>query len=230
MSEDAGAAAGTAEGDTTSAQPQAQDATPGVADRSAEDMLADAVGSDAADDGKAADPAAELAKAQAEAKKWRDMSRQNEKKWKDASPALEELQKIRDSQKTESQRQAEALAAAQKDAAEARQANWRLLAAASHDLDPSLIDDLRGETEEEVSASAERLASAISKRVAEQVASLQAANAAAQNGAQNGAQYGQQRQQRPVESMRAGAMPAQTDAPKNASDWFRQQLSGARNR
>ena len=237
MSEDAGAAAGTAEGaqPATPAQPAAPAApaggppaapSPGVADRSAEQMLAEAAGAseDGDGDGDGEDPAKALAKAQAEAKKWKDLSRKNEAKVKELSPAAQKLAEIEEANKTEIQRAADRAAAAEQRAVAAEQMYHRTLAAAHHDLGPDLISYITGSTEDEVNASAEALALAVNTRASELAATqIQAATAAA--AANGGAQA---RPQRPVESLRPGALPAAQAAASDGNAFFRQALEARR--
>lgn len=216
MSEDAGAAAGTAEGDTT-AQAQAAETpqgspaapAPGADDRSAEEMLGEAVG--AGDDG-AEDPAKALAKAQADVKKWRELSRKNENTAKQNQEAARRLQELEDANKTELQRATDRAVQAEKAAAEAEGRYHRTLAAANHDIPPSLIDLISGSTEDEITASAEALAAAINDRAGD----IAAASARA-----NGLQPQRPQSTRPVESLRPGAVPASEPDRNDPNAWIR---------
>jgi Domain of unknown function (DUF4355) len=231
MTETAGTEAGTA------ADPQTQPAaatpavpappaspTPGVADRGAEEMLTDALDGDGGDGGD--DAAAQLAKAQAEAKKWKDFARKHEAKVKELSPAARKLAEIEDANKSEVQRATDRAAEAERRAAEAEGRYHRTLAAAQYGLPPELIDLVGGTSEDEITASAEQIASVINTRVEEQVATRLAAITAA-NG--NGTpQQAPARPQHPVESLRPGALPAAQAAASDGSAWIRQALDARR--
>lgn len=93
----------------------------------------------------------EIEKLRKEAAGWRT-------KYRDAEPQLSEYQKYLDSQKTEQQRLQEAKDAAERELTDLRSANARLMAAATHNLPPELIDLLGTGTEEEIDARAQLLA------------------------------------------------------------------------
>jgi hypothetical protein len=226
MSEDAGAAAGTAEGAATTTDAGPQDTgsqgaatAPAVAaaapgdDRSAEDLLADAVAS--GDDDKPEDALAQLAKLQ---KKNADLLKHNrtwEARAKENTAAATELQQIKDAQKTDHERLTDRAVLAEKRANEAEARYHRTLAAASYSIPPGLIDRISGSTEEEIGESAEALAAAINE-AAEGIA---AASARA-NGVAPGAVTARP-QTRPVESLRPGAQPAGTPDTNDPNAWLR---------
>jgi hypothetical protein len=245
MPEDAGAASAT-DGASQDAQPQGQgpggaggndSTTPAVVggagshsaapgeDRSAEAMLADAVGSGDGQDGAGDDPAAQLKKVQADYARLQRQSRTWETRAKENAAKAKDFDAYTESQKTEQQKLADAAAAAEERATRAEQRYLRTMAAAEHDLPVSLIDRLAGVTEEEINASAEQLAAAINERAAV----LAAAQAQV---AGNGQQQGQPRNgttgYRPVESMRPGALPASDNKPANPNTWLRDQLAAKR--
>jgi len=235
MTETAGTDAGTAADPQTQAHPAAAapaapaPPTPGVADRGAEDMLTEALSGDG--DGDCGDDAAaQLAKAQAEVKKWRDLSRKNEARVKELSPAAQKLAEIEERDKTEAQKLADRAAAAERRAAEVEGRYHRTLAAAQYSLPAELIDLIGGTSEEEITASAEQIASVINTRVEEQVAArLAAITAANGNGNGNGTPpQAPARSQRPVESMRPGALPAGQDAAFDGNSFIRQALEARR--
>ena len=228
MPEDA-AGAGMAEGDAGTAGTEGAEgaaatgaagaASPGVADQSAEALLAAAMNApDEASPGDAAgDPSKALAAAQAEAKKWRELSRKTEAQAKKGADAQKRLAELEERDKTEAQKLADRAAAAETKAAEAEAKYHRTLAAATYSLPPALIDRIAGTTEDEITESAETLAAAINEQVETQVAARVAA--ITQNGGSRGT--------RPVESMRPGAIPAsQGLATTNPNDAFRRLLSG----
>lgn len=227
MSEDAGA--GTAEGGTGAGADSAEGAAaaagstagaaaPGVADQSAEALLAAAMngGSSDGDEGDAAggdDIAKQLAAARAEAKKWKDTTLKTEKRANANAEAAKELEAIKEANKSEAQRLADRAEKAEAARAEAELKYHRTLAAATYGLPPGLINSISGGSEDEINESAELLAASINERVAEQV---QAATAGVRNGGT-----------RPVESMRPGAIPAsQGQVSTNPNDAFRRLLSG----
>lgn len=224
---DDGAGAATAAGDTpdttatAAAAAPAVTARPGEADRSAEDLLSDAVG--ATDESVAAgdDVAAQLARATADAERWQKFARKHEDEVKKLRPAAQRLAQIEDEAKTESQRLADRAAQAEQRAADSDARYHRTMAAATYGLPPALMSSITGTTEDEANASAEALAAvfndAVDVAAQQRAAELGTAAAAAANGAGGGAPRGQ----RPVEAMRAGALPAGATTPANANDWIR---------
>jgi hypothetical protein len=187
-------------------------------------MLADAASS-GAEDGDGEDPAKQIADLQRKLADARKHQRTWEGRSKANQDAADKLAQLEDANKTEVQRAADRAAAAEERAATAEQLYHRTLAAARYELPPELIEYVSGGTEDEVNTSAEALASAINTRVAEQVAAQIATltSAAAANG---GAHQG--RPQRPVESLRPGALPAAQAAATDGSAWIRQALDARR--
>jgi hypothetical protein len=236
MPEDTAGAGSATDGASQDAQPQGQatggnapagdaqggtgthSAAPGD-DRSAEAMLADAVGSgDGADGSGGDDVAAQLKKAQDAYAKLQRQSRTWETRAKENADKAKAHDAYVESQKTEAQKQADALAAAQEEARTERTARRRLLAAANYDLPPSMIDHLAGSTEDEINTSAEQLAAAINERAAVLAAAQDKANGQGQP--RNGAQS-----TRPVESLRPGALPASDNKPQDPNAWLRATLA-----
>jgi len=185
------------------------------AERSPEELLADA----AADSGDDEDP---LAKAQAEVARWKQQARDNEKRAKLNADKAKNYDAYEESQKTEQQRLADQLAAAQREAQDAREDRFRLLAAAQYDLPPGLIAHLGGGTEDEITERAEAFAQAINERAAV-LAAAQAQAAQQQQQPRNGNGFG-----RPVESLRPGALPASDNRPADPNAWIRQALGSKR--
>lgn len=135
-----------------------------------------------------ADPAAarrEIEKLRREAANWRT-------KYREAEPQLSEYQKWLDSQKTEQQKLQERADAAERELADLRSANARLMAAAAHNLPPELIDLLGTGTEEEIDARAKLLAEKLAAAAAPPPEPERKAPAPT----------------RPVESLTAGGQPA----------------------
>lgn len=160
-----------------------------------------------------------LVKAKAEAEKWKNLSRKNEQRARQNASAATKLAELEQAQMTEQQRAEARAAAAEQRAATAERLHWRTLAAAQHDLDPDLIDFLRGDTEEEISAAAETLARVINERVAK---ALPAQQAPAGNGISQ--------MRRPVEALRPGGSPAGSAGSTDRNEMFRQAVLGATRR
>ena len=222
MPEDTGAGAapeGTAPAEGTPAPSAASDADAGG---DPAEMLGAALADDGDDDdGSSDDPAKQLAAAQREAKKWRDLSRKNETAAKKAladaqkgAEAARRLAELEDKDKTESQRNAERATVAEQRAVDAEAKYHRTLAAATYGLPPSLIDRISGASEDEINESAEQLAAAINE------AAEQRATAPRGNGSGN--------PQRPVESLRPGAIPASNGGSPNDPNALFRQLMGQR--
>jgi hypothetical protein len=220
MADETGAAAGTAD-----ATDGTQDTTPGGSpapgeDRDPQDMLADAVTAGDEDDDDSGDPAKALIKAQAEAKKWRDIQQKTEQRANKAAvtaranaDAARELAEIKDRDKTDLQRQTDRAVQAEQRAADAEGLYHRTLAAATYGVPPTLIGQISGATEDECNASAEAIAAAISEAADERAAAaIKAAGAGVV-----------MRGQRPVESLRPGAVPAGTE-PQTPDGWLRSAL------
>jgi hypothetical protein len=145
----------------------------------------------------------------AEAEKWRALARKHENqhlsvlgfKSKDEIESLrdaaEKYRQVEEAQKTEIQKATERAQAVEQQLSEMRAQNARLLAAATYNLPPELIERIGGSTEEEISANAEALAAFLDEQ----------RKAAAP-------------QQRPVESLTPGAAPASA-APLSPDEWIR---------
>jgi hypothetical protein len=221
MTDDSGAAAGIADAGTTQDPAQAAGGSPAPGeDRDPEAMLADAV--DAPDEDDATDdPAKALLQAQAEAKKWKDVTLKAEARAnkaaataKENAAAAKELADLKDRDKTELQRQTDRALKAEQRADQSDARYHRTLAAATYGVPPSLIEQISGSTEDECNASAEALAAAINEAADERAAAaVKAAGGQVMRG------------QRPVESMRAGAAPA-SSAALTPDGWLRGALTG----
>jgi hypothetical protein len=147
---------------------------------------------------------------EAEVAKWKALSRKHETGQLSAlglksKSELDELRaaaakyaEIEASQKTELQKATEQAAAVQRELADARAANARLMAADTHSIPPDLIDLLGTGTDEEIAGRAAALA-----------AHLKAAAAPAAPAPQ-----------RPVEALTPGAAPASA-APGSPDAWIR---------
>ena len=175
-----------------------------------EQALADAVaqpeppdGEDQAHEQNRPDPWASPEVARKEIEKLRREAAGYRTKLRDAEPQLAEYRKHLDSQKTEQQKLAEAKAAAEKDLANLRSANARLMAAASHGIPAELVDLLGAGTEEEIDARAQLLA--------ERLTAATATGSAIERPAST----------RPVESLTAGGRPADDPPPLDMDAYLR---------
>lgn len=92
----------------------------------------------------------------AEARKWESRAKEN-------FSATEELQKLKDAEKTDLQRATDAAAAAQSELASAKAEAARLRIAAAHGIGGDHLDLLTGDTDEELEAKAKKLAALITK-------------------------------------------------------------------
>lgn len=190
--------------DTTQAAGQ-----PGAStdDAAAQQMLADAVqqpSSGPQDDppgqqsSASSDPWSDPEVARKEIEKLRRESAGWRTKYREAEPQLTEYQKWQDAQKSEQQKLVEAKEAAERQLGDLRSTNARLLAAATHNIPPELIDLLGGGTDDEINARAEILAERLK-------ATAPASTPTSQ---------------RPVESLTPGAAPSSA-APTDPDAWIR---------
>jgi hypothetical protein len=97
------------------------------------------------------DPAAEIKKLRAEAAKYRVQAKAN-------ADAAAKLASLEEAQKTEAQKLADRASAAEKEAADAKLEVLRLKVGNAKKLPADVIDLLKGDTEEELAAHADRLA------------------------------------------------------------------------
>lgn len=147
---------------------------------------------------------------EAEATKWKSLARKHENqhlsalgfKSKDEidqlRQAAEKYREHEDAQKSEIQRATDKATGLEKQLADLQSANARLMAAATHNIPPDLIDLLGHGTDEEINARAEALA--------EHLKATAPTPALASK--------------RPVESLTPGAAPS-SGAPATADDWIR---------
>lgn len=159
-----------------------------------------------AESGKSAEPT----DWEAEAAKWKSLARRHEGKHLDALgfKSRDEIEQLRQSaqkysefeetQKTEIQKATERAQTFEQQLADERAQNARLLAAATHNIPPELIELLGSGTAEQIGARAEVLAERL------KAAAPPPAPAS----------------QRPVESLTPGAAPSSA-APVTADDWIR---------
>lgn len=148
---------------------------------------------------------------ESEATKWKALARQHENKHLAAlgfkskgeidqlRQAAQKQAELEDAQKTELQKATERAQTYEQQLADMRSTNARLMAAATHNIPPDLIDLLGSGTDEEINARAEMLAERLK-------ATAPAAAPASQ---------------RPVEALTPGATPASGNAPFSADQWIR---------
>lgn len=89
---------------------------------------------------------------------WKAEARKHEQRAKDNAAAAAELAALKESQKTESQKLADRVAAAEQERDAARLEALRVKVGAAKKLPADVVDLLKGETEEELAAHADRLA------------------------------------------------------------------------
>jgi hypothetical protein len=148
---------------------------------------------------------------EAEAAKWQAMARKHEKRHLDAlgfkskdeidqlRQAAQKYQEFEDTQKTELQRATERAQSFEQQMSELRATNTRLMAAATHNIPPDLIDLLGSGSDEEINSRAEMLAERLKA----------SAPAPAPT------------QQRPVEALTPGAATASGAATTSPDEWIR---------
>jgi hypothetical protein len=158
-----------------------------------------------------ADPKPETPDWEAEALKWKSLSRQHEKqhlaalgfKSKDEidqlRQAAQKYSEFEDTQKSELQRANERAQNVEQQLADLRSTNARLMAAATHNIPPDLIDLLGSGTDEEINARAEVLAERLK-------ASAPAVTPTPQ---------------RPVEALTPGAATASASTTASPDEWIR---------
>lgn len=144
------------------------------------------------DTGKPADPAADVAK-------WKALARKHEQSAKANAEAAKKLAEYEDAQKSEQQRMQDRAQAAETQLAALQAQNARLMAATVHGIPAELIDLLGDGTDEQINERAELLA-----------AKLAAAAPSA---------HVTPPQTRPVESLKPGAAPAGGEQDPDA--WLR---------
>lgn len=144
----------------------------------------------------------------AEIKKQLGHAREWEKRAKANVEGATKYAEWQESQKTEQQRLADAKTTAERELADLRSANARLMAAATHKLPPDLIDLLGSGTDEEIDARAKLLAAKLASTAPPAPAPAPAAPAST----------------RPVEYLTPGAQPA--NQPTQDPDAWLRGMSG----
>lgn len=156
-------------------------------------------------------PKQEVTDWESEAIKWKALSRQHENKHlaalgfksKDEIDQLrqtaQKYQEFEDTQKSELQRATERAQGVEQQLSELRATNARLMAAATHNIPPDLIDLLGSGTDEEINARAEVLAERLKASAPQPVPT----------------------QQRPVEALTPGAATGTGAAAGSPDEWIR---------
>jgi hypothetical protein len=127
-----------------------------------------------------------------------------------------QFDELTEANKSEMQKAADRAAAAEERAITAESGRLRLLAAATHELHPDLVDFLGTGTAEEIDARADTMARVINETVAAQLAGRN--GQAGQAGGPG----------RPVESLRPGAQPAAASNSRDPNSAFRNMLNATR--
>jgi hypothetical protein len=148
----------------------------------------------------------------ADAEKWKSLSRKHEREARANAEAARKYTEFEESQKTEQQRLADRLAAAEQERDDANRARARLVAAREHSIPSSLLDRIGGSSEEEINESAQTLAQEIEAEVARRLA--------AQPPPPAPEQAPLPARQRPVEALTPGAMPSSA-APEDGNAFLR---------
>lgn len=101
--------------------------------------------------------------APADSTDWKVEARKWEARAKENFGAVEELQKLKDAEKSELQRATDAAEAAQRELAAAKAESARLRIAAAHGIGEDHIDLLTGDSDDELEAKAKKIAALITK-------------------------------------------------------------------
>lgn len=166
------------------------------------------------------EPVRDAAYWQADAEKWKGLSRKNEQRAKENAAAAKKLADIEQANMTEVEKANARAKAAEDAAALSDQRYFRTMAIATYDLPVELLEDLGSGTEEEIMGRAERLSNILKSRDGQGVGAGQ--------GQVNGGVGPQFRTGRPVESLRPGGAPAGNQAPQTPDDLFRGLIQQAR--
>lgn len=206
------------------------ESAPETGDVEAEQMLAEALAEPEQDQPESQQqPEAEVkpdtgdkteADIQAELNKWRSMARKHEANAKANAEYARKYREYEESQKSEQQKLMERLEAAERERDEERRGRARLIAAATHNLSPTLLDRLGGSTEDEINETAEALSSEIEAEVARRLPDLVAAEVAKRLADMPQAEPTVLARQRPVEALTPGAMPANAE-PVDGNSFLR---------
>lgn len=210
---------------TGEGQGSPQGASPQAGTAEGEEGAADLLGGMMADDPE---------KLKADVAKWKALARKHEGTAKTNAQKAQEYDALQEANKTELQKAQERAQQAEERAQQATDRHNRVLAAAAHDLPPDLIDYLGTGTPEEIVGRAENISGIINSRALElakekvQALGLQWVDDGGTPGsartAQGAAALAGNGATRPLESMRAGAVPTSQGQPGSKESLFRQMI------
>ncbi|MEV0830890.1 MULTISPECIES: hypothetical protein [Streptosporangiaceae] len=180
-----------------------------------ENQDVDDVSSEEPDTGEPQEPEKDW---EAEVSKWRSMARKHEATAKANAEAARKYAEFEESQKTEQQRLADRVAAAEQRAIAAEIGRAKLVAAAAHNIPMSLLDRLGGTSEDEINEAAEELAAEFEAELGRRLAAVQPPHVPG---------YEDEPEQpawsRPVEALTPGSLPAGSE-PEDPNEAFRRFL------
>ncbi|WP_433364026.1 hypothetical protein [Streptosporangium sp. CA-115845] len=155
---------------------------------------------------------------EAEVSKWRSMARKHEATAKANAEAARKYAEFEESQKTEQQRLADRVAAAEERAVAAEIGRAKLLAAAAYNIPTSLLDRLGGKSEDEINEAAQELSRELEAELARRLAAMPPPPAPQVDEGEE--EYSYPARTRPVESLTPGALPADYE-PADGNDFLR---------
>lgn len=161
---------------------------------------------------------------ESEVAKWKAMSRRHEATAKANAEAARKFAEYEESQKSEQQRIADRLAAAEERAVAAEIGRARLLAAAAYNIPTVLLDRLGGKSEEEINDAAQELSRELEAELERRLAAMPPPPVPQAD--EDEEEYSYPVRQRPVESLHPGALPAGHE-PEDGNDFLRR-LAGRR--
>ena len=132
---------------------------------------------------------------------WKQKAREQEARAKANATAAQRLAEIEESQKSEAQKQADRIAAAERQAAEAAAESLRYRAAARHGIDEEHFDLLGTGTQEDIDARATRLGSLLALKGENERLTAELEALRAGKPTPTGA--------RPIEALRPGSLPVE---------------------
>ncbi|MFI6510128.1 hypothetical protein ACIBCT_21190 [Streptosporangium sp. NPDC050855] len=156
---------------------------------------------------------------EAEVSKWRAMARKHEQTAKANAEAARKYAEFEESQKSEQQRIADRLAAAEQRAVAAEIGRAKLMAAAAYNIPTSLLDRLGGSNEDEINEAAQELSRELEAELERRLAAMPPPAASEKDEEEHSYPV----RTRPVESLTPGALPADY-APEDVNEAFRRFL------
>jgi hypothetical protein len=156
---------------------------------------------------------------EAEVAKWKAMSRRHEATAKANAEAARKYAEFEESQKSEQQRIADRLAAAEQRAVAAEIGRAKLMAAAAYNIPTSLLDRLGGSNEDEINEAAQELSRELEAELGRRLAAMPPPPVSEKDEEEHSYPV----RTRPVESLTPGALPADY-APEDVNEAFRRFL------